>query len=251
MGNLLEMRYKDPMRKLDLSGRMEIKSLANKAAELYIYGDIVSSQWMKWSEEDKTPQDIVDFLKEIEGAQALNIFVNSGGGEVFAGIAMYNILKRNQAHKIVHVDGLAASIATMPMFAGDEIIVPTNAEVMVHKPWTIAIGNANDFVKLAKDLDVAEESILNVYKEHLAEGVDIETVRQLVQDESWMTGEKAAEYFNIKTEESAQIAACASGFFGMYRKTPQAFIKPPDPPAPPPEPNNEAEKQRFLFELDL
>lgn len=227
MNRLLELKYRDTSRRVDYSGKLEIKNATEESADLYFYGDIVSAEWLKWDDADKAPQDIVDFLKEVEGVKNLNMYINCAGGEVFAGIAIHNILERNQAYKKAHVDGLSASIATVIMFAADEVIVPTNAQIMIHKPWTIALGNAFDFRKLAEELDLAEDNILTIYEKHLKEGVDINTVKELVSAETWMTGDKAAEIFNIKTEDKQQLAACASGFFSMYRNTPKAFIKPP------------------------
>ena len=69
----------------------------------------------------------------MDGTENINIHINSGGGSVFGGIAIYNMLRRNNAHKTVYVDGLAASIASVIMMAGDEIVMPKNATVMIHK----------------------------------------------------------------------------------------------------------------------
>lgn len=65
---------------------------------------------------------------------SINIHINSGGGSVFGGIAIYNMLKRNSAQKTVYIDGIAASIASVIAMAGDRIIVPANATMMIHKP---------------------------------------------------------------------------------------------------------------------
>lgn len=221
IAKILELKVKDKTGKERNSGRLEIRNQTGKSAELYFYGDIVSSTWGKWEAEDRCPQDVTDFLKQLDGNEDINIYVNSGGGDVFAGIAIYNTLRRNPANKTVYVDGLAASIASVIALAGDKVIIPATAQFMIHKPWSWTYGNANDLRKLADTLDSVEESIINVYKEHLREGVDIETIRQMVNDETWLTGDKAAEYFNIEVSDELKVVACVSDYFSQYRNVPE------------------------------
>ena len=128
MNKILELKNKDLRTgKEKLVGKMEIKNQTNTSAELYFYGDIVSSTWSKWEKEDKCPQDVADFLNEIKNTNELSIYINSGGGSVFAGISIYNMLKRHSAYKTVYVDGLAASIASVIALAGDKVIIPATA----------------------------------------------------------------------------------------------------------------------------
>lgn len=225
MSKVLELKNKDIKTGQEkVVGKMEIKNKTDSSVDLYFYGDICSSTWDCWEDEDKCPQDVADFLKEIENNKDLNIYINSGGGSVFAGIAIYNQLKRHPAHKIVHVDGLAASISSVIALAGDRVIIPKNAQFMVHKPWSFSWGNANDLRKTADSLDSCEKSILNVYEENLNEGVDIETIKQFVNDETWFTGEEAGKYFNIEVEEENEAVACASEYFKEYRNTPKKLF---------------------------
>lgn len=197
-----------PQIKNNVSEVFQIKSYTGNSAEIYFYGDIVSDSWEAWTDEDQYPDNIKNLLKEHEGKD-LDIYINSGGGSVFAGIAIYNILKRHSGYKTVHVDGIAASIASVIALAGDRIIIPKNAFMMIHKPWSWCIGNANDFRREAEVMDTLEQSIIGIYEEHLCEGVDIETIVDMVDAETWLTGEQAAEYFNIEVGEEKQIAACA------------------------------------------
>ena len=135
----------------------------------------------------------------------LNIYVNSGGGSVFAGLAIYNMLKRNKAQKLF-MWMVLASIASVIALAGDRVVVPSNAFLMIHKPWTYAAGNAIDFRKAAEDLDNIESGIMNVYKENLKEGVEIEEIQQLVDAETWLSGEEAEKYFKIEVVEAKEVA---------------------------------------------
>lgn len=225
MNKILELTNKDGRTgKEKIVGKMEIKNKTNDFAELYFYGDIVSSSWWVLEKEDKCPQDVADFLNEVKGVKNINIYINSGGGSVFAGIAIYNLLKRNPAYKTVYVDGLAASIASVIMFSGDRIVVPNSAQIMIHKPWSLAWGNANDFRKLADDLDSCEKNILNVYSENLKDGVDIEEIKEMVNNETWLTGEEAANYFRIETSNDFQAVACTSDYFDKYKNVPQKLL---------------------------
>ena len=116
-------------------------------SELFFYGDIVSDSWAAWQNEDQYPMNVSQLLKEIGGGD-LDIHINSGGGDVFAGVAICNMLRSCSGHKTVYVDGLAASVASVIAMAGDEIIIPSNAFMMIHKAWTTAMGNANDMRSL-------------------------------------------------------------------------------------------------------
>ena len=86
----------------------EIKNTTETSADLYFYGDIVSDWWGAWQDEDQYPDAIKNFLSAQDGKD-LNVYVNSGGGSVFAGIAIYNMLKRHAQKNTVnvYVDGLA------------------------------------------------------------------------------------------------------------------------------------------------
>lgn len=204
---------------------LKVKNSTLTAADLYFYGDIVSSWWGAWDDTDQYPEAIRDFLKEQEGKD-LNIYINSGGGSVFAGLAIYNMLLRHKGKKTVYVDGIAASIASVIALAGDEIIIPSNAFMMIHKPWAGCSGNANDFRKMAEDLDAVETGIMNVYKAHLAEGASIDDVQQLVNAETWLNGEEASKYFKITVSEAKEYAAqLTEEAKAAYRNIPTQIIQ--------------------------
>lgn len=223
---------------------IEIKNQTDNSADLYFYGDIVSSWWGAWDDTDQYPEAIRDFLKGVEGKN-LNIYINSGGGSVFAGMAIYNMLKRHQGFKTVYVDGLAASISSVIALAGDKVVVPSNAFLMIHKPWNGIYGNANDFRKMADDLDAIEQGIINVYAENLNDGVDIETIRQMIQDETWLNGIEAANYFKIEAGQANQAAACVSNCFKDYKNIPQRFKESPK------EDERQNQITNLLLELEL
>lgn len=228
MPKVYQFTNKDKTGKIKNVGRMEIKNQTDNSADLYFYGDIVSiaynpEDWWSWGNpEDRAPQDVADFLNELDGITNVNVHVNSGGGDVFAGIAIYNILKNNSAKKTSYVDGLAASSASLIPFACDNTVIPSSAQLMIHNPWTGCVGNANDFRKMADTLDQIRQSLINIYMAKAKEGVTEEQIKQMMDEETWMTGEQAAEYFNIQVDETAPIAACASSdFFNSYKHLPK------------------------------
>ena len=222
----LKFYNKDRDGNTKVCGSMTIKNQTDSSADLFFYGDIVSETWQsEWYEDDMAPGDVKEFLDQLDGTENINIHINSGGGSVFGGIAIYNMLRRNNAHKTVSVDGLAASIASVIMMAGDEIVMPKNATVMIHKPsasYFFTTKNADDLRKDAESLDTCQEAIMQTYMTKAK--VDKEEIEQKVNDETWLTGEEAAELFDIKVEEANDAVACAgSSMFFCYKNVPTSL----------------------------
>lgn len=223
-----KLKNKDKAGNLKDVGRIEIKNQTEERAELYFYGDIVSNTWQSyWYEEDKCPQDISDFLKTLENSKDIDVYINSGGGSVHGGLAIYNMLKRHNGEKIVHVDGIAASIASVIALAGDRVVIPKNAQFMIHKPSCSLWGtyNADDFRSMADSLDVCQKSILAIYMENAKEGVTEAEITEMINKETWFTGDEAEKYFNIEVEDSGEFNACTSDFYEKYAHTPENILK--------------------------
>lgn len=222
----LKFYNKDRDGNTKVCGSMTIKNQTDSSADLLFYGDIVSETWQsELYEDDMAPGDVKKFLDQLDGTENINIHINSGGGSVFGGIAIYNMLRRNNAHKTVYVDGLAASIASVIMMAGDEIVMPKNATVMIHKPsasYFFTTKNADDLRKDAESLDTCQEAIMQTYMTKAK--VDKKEIEQKVNDETWLTGEEAAELFDIKVEEANDAVACAgSSMFFCYKNVPTSL----------------------------
>lgn len=207
-------------REIENTGRMEIRDAGEGGAELHIYGDIVSTAWDAWTPEDTFPQGISDFLSQIDANAPLTVYINSGGGDVFAGIAIHSILKRHSGHKKGVVDALAASIASVILMACDEIVVNSGAQIMIHKPSTIGWGNADDFQKLIGELDKCQQSITDIYMSRVKEGVTEEQIAGMINAETWMNGAEASEVFEMCVEQKPAMAACISGFMDRYKHKP-------------------------------
>lgn len=243
-------------KKDNLNDLLQIKNFTETSADLYFYGDIVSSWWGAWEDTDQYPESVKNFLDESKGKD-LNIYVNSGGGSVMAGMAIYNMLKRHQGFKTVYVDGLAGSIASVIALAGDKVVIPKNAYMMIHKPWTYTYGNSTELREQADVLDTIEEGIMNVYKENLRDDADIEEVKSLVDAETWLTGEEALKYFNIELSDSVDAVACVSDFYDRYSKVPKTILNnlkienKRQKKSEEKENNCTLEKEKFLLELEL
>lgn len=205
------------------TGMLQIKNSTENKAELLIYGDIVNSAWDKWEDTDMAPVDVREFLDDVKGKD-LDIFVNSPGGSVTAGMGMYNMLKRHEGTKNVYVDGLAGSIASVIAMAGDNIYIPKNSYLMIHRAWNCTYGNSEDFRSMADRLDVIDQGILNVYSEKLKDGVDINKIKEMVNAETWLTGDQAEKYFNINVIEDSNVSACISDLF-TYKNMPSNLVK--------------------------
>ena len=226
---LLKLTKRDRNNKLREVGSIEIKNQTENSADLCFFGDINSEslgEWQKYYPEDKAPQDVKEFLDQLENVSKINVHINSGGGSVFGGIAIYNMLKRFDAEITVYVEGLAASIASVIAMAGDKIIIPANAQMMIHKPSSCAWGNADEMRKEADILDSCQKVILTTYMEHAKEGVTEEQINDLINAETWKNGEEWQEYFDIEVSESSQAAAAASDFYDKYNNLPENIAKP-------------------------
>ena len=226
----------------------EFKNSAKNEGELYLYGEIASSQGWYSDGTETTPKGFKEELDGLGDISTLNVYINSPGGDVFAGQAIYSMIKRHKAKVNVYVDGLAASIASVIAMAGDTIYMPKNSMMMIHKPWTMAVGNANDFRKLADDLDKIGESIQETY---IAKGRTMkkEEIIVLLEAETWLTAKECYDLglCDVVDEEKA-IAASISDFeiLSKYKNAPK-FIKVEEPEDK--EINNDLEEIKIKLKL--
>lgn len=209
------------MRKTKNNFRCEVKNPGGENAELYIYGDICGSEGECWSRDDVCPSMVISALDEVKDAEKIDIYINSGGGDVFAGIAIYNRLKSVKAHKTVHIDALAASIASVIALAGDEVIMPENSFMMIHKAWTYAMGNADDLRACADRLETIEQSIVSVYDENSE--CSAEEINEKMSAETWLDAAGASEMFGkVRTAEPEEAAACVTEL--CFKNAPAGLI---------------------------
>ena len=124
---------------------------------------------------------------------------------------------------------MAASIASVIAMAGDRIIIPANAQMMIHKPSSITWGNADDMRKEADVLDGCQKVILNTYMQHAKEGVTPEQINALIDAETWKNGEEWQEFFDIEVSEKSNAKASASDYFERYNNLPEKLKEKPEP----------------------
>ena len=158
-----------------------------KEAELYIFGDITS--W-PWDEKDRDAYGIVKELQELD-VDSINVHINSYGGDVSEGLAIYNTLKNSKAKITTICDGFACSAASVIFMAGDERIVNDASLLMIHNPWTCACGNAEEFRKQAEDLDKIAQASINAYMSKVS--ITESEVKQLLNNETWLTAQECLE----------------------------------------------------------
>lgn len=156
-------------------------------SELILEGPIASETW--WGDE-VTPQEFREELKKHQG-KALTVVLNSAGGDVFAGISIYNALRELDAEVTIRVDGLAASIASIIAMAGDKVIMSPGSMMMIHRPSVFAAGNVDDLEKAKEVLLTIEESIVPIYAERT--GLDTKEIEDMLEAETWMSAERTVE----------------------------------------------------------
>lgn len=171
-------------------------------AELYIYGDI-ASDCCKWCDTDVSASDIINKLQGV-AAKSIDVYINSYGGEVAQGIAIYNALKRHKAKVTTYVDGFACSIASVIAMAGDTRKMYSNSLLMIHNAWTVAQGNAEELEKAAEDLKVINEATKQAYLNVV--NISEEELTKMLDAETWITAEKAVE-MGFATEVVAEKKA--------------------------------------------
>lgn len=183
----------------EVEGTIEIREgQDDDSADLFFLGSIGNDQWDKFFDSGVAiPQDVVDMLEGLKSKKTVNIHINSPGGSVFGGYAIYNTLRDLKARKVVHVDSLCASIASVIAMCGDEVIMKPGATFMMHKPLCCARGNADDLRKQAEVLDVIQKGIVDIYMTKAKEGVTREQINDLVNAETYLVGSDMEDYFDI------------------------------------------------------
>lgn len=177
----------------------EIKQAASpNTLDLYIYGDVEGDGYDWWSgqvvESETSANHFREELAKYPDVEQINIYINSYGGSVFEGTAIYNQLKRHAAHKTVYVDGFACSVASVIAMAGDEVVMPKNALMMIHNMWMWVSGNAAELRKAADDLDIINTAGRGAYMEKAGDKLDEAKLIEMMDNETWLTAEQCIQY---------------------------------------------------------
>lgn len=202
------------------SKKFEIKCKSETEADVIIYDDIGKDSF--WFDSFGV-KDLDKELRELpDTVDLLNVRINSPGGSVFEGYAIYNRLRQHKARVVVYIDGIAASIASIIAMAGDEIIMGEASGIMIHKPWTCLCGDAKDMEETINLLDGLEEQMINVYKK--VTGKDSTELRQMLAAETWLWGQDAVDegFATRMSEDGETFAAAASLDKQWFAKKPDA-----------------------------
>lgn len=228
-----------------------------KEADIYIYGDIVSWEWFDSDVSSYT------LAKEIEGLpediEKINVFINSYGGEVAEGLAIYNQLRRHKAKVKTYCDGFACSIASVVFMAGDERIMSNVSLLMIHNAWLLTAGDPNQLRKDADDLETINAASMQAYLNHT--NITEEELKKMMDEETWIPAADALEMGFATSVVNAATGKAANQslkkrMVEMILKQQVARVQPPEPepepepdPAPEPEPGPEPEPENKLPNL--
>jgi ATP-dependent Clp endopeptidase proteolytic subunit ClpP len=174
-----------------------IQQTADGEAEVSIYDEIGFG--------GVTAKSFLAELKKLSG-QRVHLRINSVGGSVVEGAAIYNALRRHKGGLVVHIDALAASMASVIAMAGDETLIADNALVMIHNPWGMTMGDADELRKEADILDKLKATLVNAYVRKT--GMEAEQVAQMMDDETWLDATEAVALgFADAIEDGIEAAA--------------------------------------------
>lgn len=179
--------------------------------KIKVNGVIVSNdeKWIyEWLDIDATsPRDITNVLENSNG-EDVEVSINSGGGDVFAGSEIYTTLKEHSGNVTTKIVGLAASAASVIAMAGDKVLMSPTGQLMIHNVWSRTSGDSRDMQHMANVLKNANQSIANAYK--MKTGKSDEELLALMDEETWFTSQQAKEngfVDEVMFEEQPLLAA--------------------------------------------
>lgn len=158
-------------------------------ADLYIFGDICA--WPIESVGEQSGVSIVRQLKELD-ADEIRVHINSYGGDVAEGLAIYNVLREHKAKITTICDGFACSAASVVFMAGERRVMQPASLLMIHNAWTIAMGNAEELRKTADDIEIITQASVEAYK--MVATIDEKKIKELMDAETWILPKDAVEY---------------------------------------------------------
>ncbi len=216
--------------------RPEIKALDGEAT-VYLY-DAIGGYW------GIDAQEFVKSLAGLDGVHTIHLRINSPGGDVFDGRAIQTALAQHPAKVVAHIDGLAASAATYVALGADEVEISAGAFFMVHKGWTIQIGNADEMRDTASLLDKVDASIKADYARKT--GATDDQIEAWMSEETWFSAEEAQTHgFVDRIADPSGTNDSASNTFNLaaYANAPKALTEP--------KPQNSPDREKLLRRLDL
>jgi len=190
--------------------------------ELLVYDDI-GEGWFG----GVTSKDVIKELKA--DSDDINVRINSPGGDIFEGFAIFNALARDERQVTVDIDSVAASAASVIAMAGDEIRIAPNAMVMIHNAWTWSMGDSRELRRVAELLDQIGDNIAQTYVDRSS--LSASEVREAMDAETWYTADEAVAAGLADSVSESELAVAAAVFDPKrVRNTPERFkaAKPPE-----------------------
>ena len=178
--------------------------VSDSEATIYLYDAIVGSDFEADFYGGISPKEFSQLMDSIN-APVINLRVNSPGGNVFGARAMQNAINRSQSKVVAHVDGLAASAASVLILAADEIVMGEGSFLMIHNAWTIAAGNAADMRQQADDLEEIDESLVQSYASRT--NMPNEQIKDMMNAETWIGADKAVALGFADRKSNAMASA--------------------------------------------
>lgn len=208
-------------------------SADGKSADVFIYGEITKYAWEEFGEVSSiTFKNELDELGDID---TIHLYINSPGGSVFEAMAIIAMLNRHPARIISHIDGLAASCASVIPMISDEIRMPSNSLMMIHHAWTYAVGNAASLRKSADDIERISQSMIQYYLDRAGDKLDADTLNEMLEEDTWLTAEQAFNYGLCDVIEDANQAvayAFDDGWAKQYENVPEQLMRQKEPIPP-------------------
>lgn len=198
-----------------------------KEADIYIFGDITSWEWYESDVSSYTLSKELQLLApEIE---IINVHINSYGGEVAEGLAIYNILRNHKAKVRTYCDGFACSIASVIFMAGDERIMSNASLLMIHNAWMYTAGNAAQLRKDADDLDKITQASVNAYMSRV--NITDDKLKELLDAETWILPNEALEMGFAtsivgETIDEKAAASARKALFNLVKKAGRMEFEP-------------------------
>ena len=185
-----------------------------KKGEIWLY-DQVGDGWFG----GMSAKSFIAELAKLGKVDTINLHINSPGGSVFDGVAIYNQLKAHPARIEVDVDGVAASIASVIAMAGDEIRMADGSMIMIHDPYTLAAGGAEEMRKTADLLDQIGASIATIYAKRT--GLKESQIAAMMNEETWMGASAAIDAgFADRVTEELRVAASSNFDYSRFKHAP-------------------------------
>jgi ATP-dependent protease ClpP protease subunit len=193
--------------------KLEIKNQVKNKAELIMYGDV--SPWDISAEMLQAEMSNLD-----SSVTELDVRIFSGGGDVFEGIAIYNILKRSDRKITMYVDGLAASIASIIILAADEIVIGEGSQIMIHSPYCFCMGNSSELQGVIDRLEMTEREMVKIYQK--VTGLSETEIIGMMANETWFNDDQAVEFgfatMKADNKTNFNIAASVKGCDWIRKK---------------------------------